>query len=285
MIKNKTKSYSKIELINRISNIAQNLKNTNIEVKEGRDMLIRLSLCNAELLKMFGIDIKNLDYKDNNYILEKNNKKLIRVALYGGSFNPPHLGHLIFSKKILEYNIVDEIWLMPCFKSLYNKKLESPEDRLEMCKLLIKGENNLKVFDYEIINKFSGSSYEICKKLSEDNNYSNYEFSFLISTETANRLKTWENGELLIDLIKLIIAPRISFELSMEMYKELIIKRNNLYVPITSNELINISSSTIRSLINGFYKYPKLSFEEEISKYIPSNLFNYIKEKNLYNIG
>src|SRR6185295_12282250 len=57
----------------------------------------------------------------------------MRVAVFGGSFNPPHVAHQLAALYVLETQPVDELWLVPCFKHPFDKALESFEDRLEMC--------------------------------------------------------------------------------------------------------------------------------------------------------
>jgi nicotinate-nucleotide adenylyltransferase len=57
----------------------------------------------------------------------------MRVALFGGSFNPPHVGHQLAALYVLETSPVDELWMIPCFRHPFDKHLEPFEDRLEMC--------------------------------------------------------------------------------------------------------------------------------------------------------
>jgi nicotinate-nucleotide adenylyltransferase len=59
----------------------------------------------------------------------------MRIALFGGSFNPPHIGHQLAALYVLETAGVDELWLVPCFKHPFEKALEPFEDRLAMCRL------------------------------------------------------------------------------------------------------------------------------------------------------
>ena len=59
----------------------------------------------------------------------------MRIALFGGSFNPPHLGHELAALYVLETAEVDELWFVPCFKHPFDKTLECFEDRLAMCEL------------------------------------------------------------------------------------------------------------------------------------------------------
>jgi nicotinate-nucleotide adenylyltransferase len=57
-----------------------------------------------------------------------------RVALFGGSFNPPHVAHLMAMLLVLETQPVDELWMIPTFRHAFGKELAPFEDRLEMCR-------------------------------------------------------------------------------------------------------------------------------------------------------
>jgi nicotinate-nucleotide adenylyltransferase len=57
-----------------------------------------------------------------------------RVALFGGSFNPPHVGHLLCAAYVIATAEVDELWVIPCFRHPFDKRLEPFDDRFEMCR-------------------------------------------------------------------------------------------------------------------------------------------------------
>jgi nicotinate-nucleotide adenylyltransferase len=59
----------------------------------------------------------------------------MRVALFGGSFNPPHLGHQLAALYVLETAAIDELWFVPCFKHAFEKALVPFDDRYRMCEL------------------------------------------------------------------------------------------------------------------------------------------------------
>jgi nicotinate-nucleotide adenylyltransferase len=59
----------------------------------------------------------------------------MRIALFGGSFNPPHVGHQLAALYVLETADVDELWFIPSFKHPFQKALEPFEDRFHMCEL------------------------------------------------------------------------------------------------------------------------------------------------------
>jgi nicotinate-nucleotide adenylyltransferase len=61
----------------------------------------------------------------------------LRAAIFGGSFNPPHIAHAMASLWVLETCAVDEVWVVPCFRHAFDKQLADFEDRLEMCRLAL----------------------------------------------------------------------------------------------------------------------------------------------------
>ena len=58
-----------------------------------------------------------------------------RVALFGGSFNPPHVAHQLVALDVLETQPVDELWFVPTFTHPFGKQLVSYADRVAMCEL------------------------------------------------------------------------------------------------------------------------------------------------------
>jgi len=62
---------------------------------------------------------------------------MTRVALFGGSFNPPHVAHQLVALYILETQPVDELWFVPTYAHPFGKPLASYEHRVAMCELAI----------------------------------------------------------------------------------------------------------------------------------------------------
>lgn len=60
---------------------------------------------------------------------------MLRVALFGGSFNPPHAAHQLVALYVLETQPVDELWLVPTYAHPFGKALVDYEHRIAMCEL------------------------------------------------------------------------------------------------------------------------------------------------------
>ena len=59
----------------------------------------------------------------------------MRIALFGGSFNPPHKSHVAVVKHLIESKNFDEVWIIPCLAHAFGKKLAPYSDRVTMCRL------------------------------------------------------------------------------------------------------------------------------------------------------
>jgi nicotinate (nicotinamide) nucleotide adenylyltransferase len=133
----------------------------------------------------------------------------LRVAILGGAFDPVNVGHVEVAREVLRLGSVDEVWLMPCFEHLSGKKMAPAEDRIEMCRLAVRGERGLGVFDYEVRHRFRGETYHSIKKLlAEEIARNQCEFSFVIGQDNADNFSSWSNAERLERMIRFIVLPR-----------------------------------------------------------------------------
>lgn len=60
---------------------------------------------------------------------------MTRIALFGGSFNPPHIAHALVALYVRETQPVDEVWFVPVYQHAFGKDLAPYEDRVAMCEL------------------------------------------------------------------------------------------------------------------------------------------------------
>jgi len=208
----------------------------------------------------------------------KSTGRKINVALFGGSFDPIHIGHEIAGKIILDYSKeIDEIWFTPCFVSLYGKSMTEPHHRLAMCNKITKTDGRFKVFDYEIKHKLGGETYFFLKKLLEDSLFTNYRFYFIIGSDTALSLPKWPNSKYLIDLIPFIVVHRPKVEISIK--DAWFLRRPNcIYIEPEQNECIdrNIESTNARNIIISG------ADDKELESILRPDIINYIRKYKLY---
>ena len=73
----------------------------------------------------------------------------MKVALFGGAFDPPHIGHQRVAEEIIKREVADEVRFVPVKNHAFDKKMSSAEHRLAMCTLITNGQ--IGVETYELI--------------------------------------------------------------------------------------------------------------------------------------
>ena len=196
------------------------------------------------------------------------------IALYGGSFDPIHIGHLITAENALEtYNLEKVIFIPSFITPLKGRELEaSDRNRFEMTKLSTKDNFKFEVSDYEISNEGVSYSYHTVKYFSEL--YKNKKIYFIIGTDRAKDLKKWYNIEELSKLVTFIFTARNGESLeeviaSDEFYK-------TISYEIMISPIIEISSSLIRDNIKN---------NKSINYMVTDECKAYIEELGLYGIS
>lgn len=223
------------------------------------------------------IDYKKLVRKTLVKIRERHDqyKSLSRkwaVAILGGAFDPPTLGHIDVAKYVLDTSrTFDEVWLLPCFSHSFNKDMASPQNRLAMCNLAVKCDRRIQVCDYEIRNKLSGETYHTVKRLLSDE--LPYSFSWIIGMDNANDFNTWVNADLLERLIRFVIVPRqgVTRDPKIDWY----LQPPHIYLGRAEREIRHTSSTEVRNTV--------LAGDHEVAQSIVDpGVWRYIQKKKLY---
>jgi nicotinate-nucleotide adenylyltransferase len=134
----------------------------------------------------------------------------MRVAFFGGSFNPPHVVHQLVSLYVLETAPVDEIWLVPCCKHPFDKALAPYPHRLRMCELAAAALGpRARVSDVE--GRLGGDSRTLLtvKALRAEN--PGCEFSLIVGADIEPELPSWYGAEELLRRVPRIVIGRGGF--------------------------------------------------------------------------
>src|SRR3989344_4911801 len=122
-----------------------------------------------------------------------------QIALYGGTFSPPHLGHASVVEALLRLFTCDEIWIMPSTDRRDKSVSIAAEHRIKMLKIMIaelfpKLKIPILISDFELRLKKPTVTYKTLKLLKEK--YSNHGFHFVIGSENLGVIETkWVNGK------------------------------------------------------------------------------------------
>ena len=176
----------------------------------------------------------------------RNNLK--NIGILGGSFDPPHKGHLYVSNqsiKILKLKKV--IWAITKKNPLKNEPFFSFKLRKEMCLKIIKGNKKIQLKYYEDKLK-SKNSMNLVKFLKKRNRYNIF---FIIGSDNLINFHKWKNYKELLKMTNLVVFSRKGFDTKA---KKSVIMRylNSKNIKFFKNLRINISSTQLRKkIVNG----------------------------------
>ena len=169
----------------------------------------------------------------------------MRIAIYGGSFNPMHIGHEKIVDYVLDNLNMDKIIIIPVgIPSHRENNLEQSYTRLKICKEIFKGNKKIEVSDIEIKSEGKSYTYDTLLKLM-DLYGENNEFFEIIGEDSLKSLKTWKNYEELLKICKFIVFRRKD-DKNIQIDKEFL---NNKNIIILENEYYDMSSTEIRNMI------------------------------------
>jgi len=193
----------------------------------------------------------------------------MKIAVLGGSFNPPHLGHVLIVDQVLKYTDTDEVWLAPCFRHTFEKKLAPVPDRVAMTKML--ANHKIKYCGAEIDNKLSGNTIELMTLLGKT--YPNHDFSFLIGSDNLAGLKKWGEWERLISNFQFLIFKRPNYSMNLAEF--------GLDNPSYMLKFVD-HPKLITSMISSTQVRKRLQNHLSIDDLVPKKVADYILKHNLY---
>lgn len=195
--------------------------------------------------------------------------------MHGGSFNPIHNGHLRLGRKLAEIAPVDKVLLIPSNVPPHKapNKGASAQQRLEMCKIAVDHDPLFEVSDMEI--QRGGTSYTIdtLRELQEKNQGA--ELYLFMGSDMFLSFDTWKDYQAIFDIATICVASREDRVLSEVLFEkaERLFDEDADKIIIASIPPYIISSSIIRARVaNG----------EDISRYVPEGVVQYIEEEGLY---
>jgi nicotinate-nucleotide adenylyltransferase len=178
------------------------------------------------------------------------------IGVLGGTFDPPHMGHLVLARNALASGKIDEVWLVPCLSHRLGKQPAPFEDRLAMCRLLIDGEPSMKVSDIERVLERPGHTFDLVLALRAG--HPEAELRLLAGTDIFHEQGQWH----LFDEIAKIAPPIYVEREGVEQIPE-----PTLPAPP------GIASSEIREA---------LARGERPQEAIPQKVLDYIEKRGLY---
>ena len=189
-----------------------------------------------------------------------------KIGIFGGSFNPIHVGHALIASYIVENSDIDTLWLMvsPQNPLKENSSLASDYHRLRMTELVSRRIENVitSAFEFDL----PKPSYTIDTLNVLQAKFPDDEFYLVIGADNWCVFDRWKAGEEIITKHRVLIYPRRGYDIIIpEKYSD--------RVSVVEAPLIEVSSTQVRE---------RLSQLKSVSFYVPEAVERYIIENNLY---
>ena len=199
---------------------------------------------------------------------------MIRIGIYGGTFSPPHNGHIAAAKAFMEQMWLDFLYVIPTATPPH-KEMDVPVDaahRLEMCRLAFADVEGVYVSDMEM--RRGGRSYTVdtLRELTGEDR----RLFLLCGTDMMLTLDQWREPEEIFKLSYPVYIRREKDALLDNMIVQKIADYNQKYGKVVRRivtEPIELSSNLVRE---------KMKNGEDVSGLIPASVEKYIRDNHLY---
>jgi nicotinate-nucleotide adenylyltransferase len=131
-----------------------------------------------------------------------------RLGILGGTFNPPHIGHLVMAQEARRQLALDHVLLIPVHTPPHKELAEDPgpEVRAELCRLAVEGDDGLQLSMLEIDRP--GASYTVDTLREIHASKPEAELTFIVGGDMAFSLPSWREPDQVLALATLAVAER-----------------------------------------------------------------------------
>jgi nicotinate-nucleotide adenylyltransferase len=134
----------------------------------------------------------------------------LRTAIYGGSFDPPHIAHVLSASYVLSVGEVDRVIVVPVFHHAFEKRLSPFPHRLEMCRVAFEGIAHVFVSDLEGQLPSPNFTVNTVKALGE--RYPDDSFRLIVGADVLADTEHWHRFEELTKIAPLVVLGRQGFD-------------------------------------------------------------------------
>lgn len=187
----------------------------------------------------------------------------MRIGLFGGSFNPPHVCHTLVTVWALQTRSIDQVWWIPTFEHAFDKDLAAYEHRRRMCELALRDIERVEISDIE--RDIGGESRTIDTVLELERRRPDDEFSLIVGSDILEETDNWKRWDDLMEHVDLVVVRRSEYE-------------DQLGGVSAGFRLPNVSSTEIRQSI-------RRQQREWVGDWVGRPVLAYIDEHGLYRDG
>jgi len=192
-------------------------------------------------------------------------KARAKIGLLGGTFDPPHLAHLVLAQTALGELKLDEIWFIPAFRPPHKRgeKISPFQHRLQMLRLAIRGNKRFKVLTVE--KEKGGLSYTVETLPLLRQKHPHTQFFLLLGSDNLSELGGWREPEKIFSMARPVFAHRPLTNEKLPVWLE--------HAVWLSNPRLEISATDLRNRIRA---------GKNIRYLVPEAVERYIQKKGLY---
>jgi nicotinate-nucleotide adenylyltransferase len=179
----------------------------------------------------------------------------MRIALFGGSFNPPHVAHQLSCAYVLATARADQVWMIPAWRHPFAKALAAYEERVKMCQIAA------RIFDGKVVvsrieEQLGGDSFTLNTVKALKAQHPEHDFALVIGADLVAERERWHGWSELKTLIDFIVVGRQG--------------QPDVGAAL---DLPPVSSTEIRAM---------LARGENVSGWMDAGVLDYIRERGLY---
>ncbi len=184
----------------------------------------------------------------------------MRITLFGGTFDPPHLGHSTIARALLDQKKADEVWFLPVGEHAFEKEASPAQARIAMLELILEPQQRIELYEIE----HAGMSITYETLLAVAQKYPEHQFSFVIGSDNLAKFELWHHYQEMLDQFPFFVYPRAGFALE-PLYRGMEI--------LEGVQPIEVSSTQVRDTIKA---------GDSISGLVTPKIEQYLKQTGLY---
>lgn len=196
----------------------------------------------------------------------------MKCCLFGGTFDPPHTGHLIIVEHVRQARDIEKVLFVPAYRPPHKtaKAVTSVERRLEMLALALAGNPHFQRSDLEVRRRGVSYTVDTLRQLRDKYGYHKNDLGIIIGADSLSDFHTWKEPGAITDLARLLVAPRPGVSLDPDRDYQ------TIKFELLDTPLIDLSSRMIRQ---------RVARGLSIRYLVPEKVAEYIKRHGLYQNG
>lgn len=195
----------------------------------------------------------------------------MKIGIYGGTFNPIHLGHVALAKSCADALSLDQVIFIPTYSPPHKegKEVIEAHHRMNLCKLAVEDEPRFHVSDIEVSRK--GLSYTVDTLRALKGLYPDAALYLIMGSDMYFTIEQWRSYEEILRLATVVTASREAGEFVGLQAKQSLLRKEGFESIVLENEVVEVSSTQLREGI-----------KEEL---LDPKVLEYIRQNQLYHYG